>query len=487
MLKLHKQHTKLNNKGMSLIEVVVSITLLALVSGVILSSLVASMRAAAKSRDLHRATTVAQNIMEGIKLKTAEEMAYQFNYPVLADAGGNPVDNFSVYPATRFQYNISNSVGELYEGTDAEGNPVLKKASNAVPLIQYEAYMVNPTLNATLIAATQSAYVEDIKVHSYEFIKDNDKKYMYYMRNIENDGKYFNAKITLSAKNYTSAGSSGITANDDLLISVPTIDSSYDAVEVMGSNYDDMAMHQLTLAEGEDATEDELHRVIEVVIDDAVMPGGSHRTRVDVNYLYSFDKNDGSISGSFKVKESTPFYNEGNEETRPLRSIYLYYYPLYEDGSNSDAIVVKNPDNVDVELYIIKQQDATLSDDQLRIKENNYDVIFNVEETTTNVGGRSHITLHTNWDENLYAVYSPVALPSPNQATFRRNNVTVSDTIFARTDIRNKSASDRMYDVRVEIYSSEKASNEGDFLAIAPSDYFKAENHLFTFESSICQ
>ena len=487
MLKRDKQHTKLNNKGMTLIEVIVSVTLLALVSGFILSSLVSAMGSAAKSRDLHRATTVAQNIMEGIKLKTAEEIAYQFNYPHILNAAGNPIDNFSVYPSTSFQYSTDNSVGELFDSTDGEGNPILEKAGIYRTLAEYNALLADPTANAYMIASTASAYMPDMTVDSYEFLRDTDKKYTYYMRNIENDGRYFNAKITLSAANYTASGSSGITANDDMLISVPTIDSTYDAVEVMGNNYDDKAMNQLQLLEGEAVAKSDLHRTIEIEIDDAIMPGGSHRTRVDVRYLYSFDKDDGTISATFRAQENTPFYNEGNEETKPLRSIYLYYYPLYRDGSNTDTIVVKNPDNIDVEVYIIKQVDGTLSDDQLRNKEDNYKVTFNVIESTDSADGNSHITLHTNLDENLYAIDSPIVLTPPTQSILRRNNTNVSETMFRKTDLRNKKAIDRMYDVRVEIYSSEKAADETAFINTHPKDFFKAEDHLFTFESSICQ
>lgn len=487
MLKRHKQHTKLNNKGMTLIEVIVSVTLLALVSGFILSSLVSAMGSAAKSRDLHRATTVAQNIMEGIKLKTAEEIAYQFNYPHISNAAGTTVDNFSVYPSTSFQFSTDYSVGELFNSTDAEGNPILEKAGTTRSLAEYNALLVDPITNAYLISSTASAYMPDTAVDSYEFLRDTDKKYIYYMRNIENDGRYFNAKITLSAANYTSTGSSGITANDDMLISVPTIDSTYDAVEVMGNNYDDKAIEQLQLLEGEAVDESKLHRTIEIEIDDAVMPGGSHRTRVDVRYLYYFDKSAGGISATFKAQENTPFYNEGNEETKPLRSIYLYYYPLYRDGSNTDTIVVKNPDNIDVEIYVIKQVDGLLSEDQLRVKEDNYKVTFNVIESTDSADGNSHITLHTNLDENLYAIDSPIVLTPPTQSILRRNNVNVSETVFRKTDLRNKKAMDRMYDVVVEIYSSEKSDDLTTFVNTEPKDFFKSENHLFTFESSICQ
>ena len=109
MLKRMKQNRQLNNKGMTLVEVIVTITILALVSGTVLSAFVSVMRMSAKSRDLHRATTVAQNVMEGINLKDAEALAYQFNYPITSNDAGASIDNFTTYPSSMFQY-IRNAV-----------------------------------------------------------------------------------------------------------------------------------------------------------------------------------------------------------------------------------------------------------------------------------------------------------------------------------------------------------------------------------------
>ena len=123
----------------------------------------------------------------------------------------------------------------------------------------------------------------------------------------------------------------------------------------------------------------------------------------------------------------------------------------------------------------------------MRVKEDNYKVTFNVIESTDSADGNSHITLHTNLDENLYAIDSPIVLTPPTQSILRRNNTNVSETVFRKTDLRNKKAMDRMYDVVVEIYSSEKSDDLTTFVNTEPKDFFKSENHLFTFESSICQ
>lgn len=490
MLKRGKQHRKLNNKGMTLIEVIVTITILVLVSAFILSAFVSSMRTSTKSRNLHRATTVAQNIMEGINLKTAEKLAYQFNYPVVLNSTGTvEEDNFFVYPSTMFQYETKYSVGELFEDVDALGNVTLKVAGESRSLSEYEALLVDSITNAYSISATASAYMSDMTSNTYEFLKDTEGKYIYYMRNLESDGAYYNAKITIDGSAYRASGASSINANSEEIISVPTIDSTYDAVEVMGKYYDSTSMSDLEVQEGETVEPEELHRIIEITVDDALVAGtlgGTHRTTVDVKYIYYFDKEDGTVSEEHWFREST-WDNAGNEDNKKLRNVYLYYYPLYKVGGSTDTIVVNNPDNLDIELYLIKQESPFLGQTELKTKEQNYKVTFNVKETTLNSVGNSHVTLHTNLNESLYAIYSTTPMGELNQVDFRRNGITVTKDMFQMTDIKNKQEKDRMYDVTVEIYKSEKADSFSDFSSADISTWFTEDNHLITMTSSISQ
>ena len=491
MLKHNKQNKKMNNKGMSLVEIIVTVTVLALVSGFILSAFVSAMRTSAKSRDVHRATTVAQNIMEGINLKTAEEMAYQFNYPVIKNSSGADVDNFNIYPSSMFQYGTNYSVGELMEWTDPiTGDVSTEVAGTYRSLSEYKALT-----NDYEIATTASAYMSDITSDTYDFLQDTDGKYIYYMRNIKNDGRYYNAKITLDATAYKNSGSTGLTVNDDEIISVPTIDSAYDAVEVMKDTLDQDGLSLMEMSfPSETVSESNLYRVIEVTIDNDLMVGttGQYRTSVKVDYYYYIKKADNTVTLPISViGTNTIFDNDGNETEKQLRNIYLYYYPMYSSSFSNckDYITIKNNDNMDVEVYVIKQEPASgvLTQTEITAKEQLYGVTFNVEETTNNVDGKSHITLHTNWNSNLGSIYTGMEL-SPNQAIFRRNGIPTAKEMYRMTDIKNKKAYDRIYDVTVDIYTSEESEDFNTFYTgTALSEWFKEENHLITVTSSISQ
>lgn len=488
MLKRNKQNIKMNNKGMTLIEIIITITVLTMVAGFILSAFVSAMRTSARSRDIHRATTVAQNIMEGLNLKTAEELAYQFNYPVTSD-GTYDVDNFMVYPSVMFEHGTASSVGELYEWTDpVSGDICTDITGTKISLNDYNALTDDADK-----AATPSAYMADITSNSYEFIKDPSGKYVYYMRNIMNDGRYYNAKITVDAANYKSSGASGLTTNSDELVTVPNIDSNYDAVEVMKTTLDEEAKAFLQMQNpSETVTDNNLYRIIQLTIDNALAPGSTtnYRTTIKVDYYYYIRKSNGALTTPIQIIGTNTVYdNTGSELEKQLRNIYLYYYPLYGSTTLSckDYITVKNNDNMDVELYVIKQETQALDGRymELETKENSYGVTFNVVETTYNAASKSHVALRTNWGSNIASIYTHSAY-TPNQTKYQRNGIATTKDMFSTTDIKNKQAQDRIFDVRVDIYKSE-SMNSTEFTAATLADWFDEDNFLMTVTSSISQ
>lgn len=483
MLKQKKQHKKLNNKGITLVELIISITILMLVSGTLLSAFVVSMRMSKKSRDLHRATTVAQNVMEGIKLKSAEELAYQFNYPVVKDSAGNDVSNFTVYLPNMFQFsgNMKSSVGELYTTTNGAGDPVFGK-TNSITYAEYEALKVDEAANAVAIAQASSAYVSNLSTDYYDFLKDKDGIYYYYLRNLESDGVYYNIRVKIDASAYRNTGSSSINSNSEKIISVPTIDSTYDAVEVMG-NYDEQALTEFQLNCGA-VNENKIHRTITVKVENAQTLLAVDQTIVKVYYHYEYEHNGTLYEADF---DTIAFDNTDNETIQQLRNVYLYYYPSYDRASSAyrDDIVIENYGNKDMEVYIIKQEDTSLSQGVLTSKEINYKVDFNVKETTTNAAGKSHVVLRTNWNQNLADIYTGTSTTT-NQVYWAYNSAFSTKDQYQTEDIKNKQEKDRMFDITIDVYES-KSMSEADFQNADISTWFDEDNHLITVTSTSSQ
>lgn len=74
-----KRNIKRNNKGTSLVELLVSIVILSMVIVPLLTSFVVSAKMNAKAKEVHNATMLAQNVMEGLKIETIESLELQYD------------------------------------------------------------------------------------------------------------------------------------------------------------------------------------------------------------------------------------------------------------------------------------------------------------------------------------------------------------------------------------------------------------------------
>lgn len=115
----------MNDAGFSLVELLIAVTILAIIVIPLLHMFVTSTRINVKSRQTLRATTVAQDIMEGLKAYTLEDVQKQFSLP-----DGTPSSTF-FYPSEGFY--IVNSkmiqggvreITELEKNRDAKGNVI---------------------------------------------------------------------------------------------------------------------------------------------------------------------------------------------------------------------------------------------------------------------------------------------------------------------------------------------------------------------------
>lgn len=121
--QLNTGRQKGSNAGFSLIELLIAVTILAIIVIPLLHMFVTSSRINVKSRQMLRATTVAQDIMEGLKAYNLEEVRAQFAPP----EGASPDTYY--YPSNGFYVLNTNliqgGVREITElGPDATGEEI---------------------------------------------------------------------------------------------------------------------------------------------------------------------------------------------------------------------------------------------------------------------------------------------------------------------------------------------------------------------------
>ena len=142
---------KKDNKGMTLVELMIAITMLALVSTPFLNSFIVSVRNNNKSRNVLRATTVAQNLMEGLEAFSLEDICRQI------------------------------------EGEPSQTMLYLPKG--------YEAHVEFPN-----VAGEKSDW------STGKFVGTQSNKYCFGIKGLEEDGLFYDARILLDASGYRYTG-----------------------------------------------------------------------------------------------------------------------------------------------------------------------------------------------------------------------------------------------------------------------------------------
>ena len=134
---------KLNNKGFSLVEILIAIIILGIATGPILSCFVTAVRVNAKAKDQQRWNAAAQSIMEGFKGYSFEELTDQFssskdnstdisgikiyNNKDVNDANGNSFSSLSAaYCTVSTETNSYTSKGTAKSDTVKKGEFYLK-------------------------------------------------------------------------------------------------------------------------------------------------------------------------------------------------------------------------------------------------------------------------------------------------------------------------------------------------------------------------
>lgn len=174
-----KCNIRKDNKGMTLVEVMAAITILAVVTIPFLNSFLASARSNQKAGTLLRATTVAQNLMESVEAFSLEEICTQMNQEVTASKLYLP-DGYEAH------YELENVTGE------------------------------------------KSGKIVDGK---YEFVETNSNTYCFAIQGIQEGEQKYDARIVIDASGYRkNHENSQWTYNDNYSLDVNVMNENTDVI-----------------------------------------------------------------------------------------------------------------------------------------------------------------------------------------------------------------------------------------------------------------
>ena len=172
---------KNDDRGVTLVEIIVSIAILAIIVLPFLNAFVTATKTNVKAKNEMNATHLATNIMEGIEKNSMKTLAYQFNYP---SEGFDVADGFNISDGS--------SACELLKKSG--------KFDNVKRLEDISAEIVNKDDVITSCIHKTDASAKIIDTSLWDFRESDAHKYYFYMSGVQSGTKKYNALVTVDAK-----------------------------------------------------------------------------------------------------------------------------------------------------------------------------------------------------------------------------------------------------------------------------------------------
>ena len=377
------------NKGFTLLEVLVAVVILALIAVPLLRSFVSAYHVNARSRETMRATTLAQNEME---IFEREKLDVLLKYAKAKDGTGGSgdadtggaVDSAEKERLERYGDYEYSKESHSTTADDGKTQEHFKYTFSKTGVINDESGRDDFDVYVTLDPAAA------------EGDPSSDPAALYHAANTEqllfmNTLSGADSASYVQRVNQMAADGSVVRAGEDEEVYEMYVNRQ--DPESYGSRFNGMQFASL------------LNRTITLTIEQ-MDKGGQKITVAKVNYAYEladpsvgYESTDDIAALTKKdwfdsIPEQSRQYTSGDkvifnnaqnldEDGKPveLKNVYLFYAPMaYDWGSSSgdpfvrnDRIVVKNEDNLPVNIYLIRQNLCTASGNKVGIYSNRDD------------------------------------------------------------------------------------------------------------------
>lgn len=394
---------KLNNRGMSLVEVIIAITILGIVAVPVLHSLTTAMVYNQKARIRQEMTLTAESIMETFKGYDLDELKTRFT------SGGAGIEGVKLATPTDtevYDPNPDTGTGFHYK-YDAPNPSDPTVVGGAYTFNINEMKAENGQFYDVTITATPNSVEKVMEPKNAETTRDaifqgNRKWDKNAVKEVKSD--FANYKTGLEGAFEANAV---VKINDTVTAVQGNMDKLFNesAASVYVGNY--LHLHDRTLTFGITIDGDDYKVTPKMMYryylkDYPYYVKGEEESRSD-EYPGTEDSGGSSgnveesigtsktldrfpVDGSFLEYEvdltasdptGGPSYSDGyiykNKKEAGLNRLVIYYYPQYNLEAGNDKIVVDNQAGIkDFQCYVLKQRAADINDSQTKIKENSY-------------------------------------------------------------------------------------------------------------------
>ena len=373
--------------GFTLVEVLVAVVILAIVVVPLLNSFYTAARANAKAKRLMDATTAAQNVFEELK--------------------GEKLEDF-----------INDHTAKKTEVLKPDGNPQLD--ANGKKIYSYT--------------------LPDIPSSTYPLTVDQ---------------RTFLARVTLDPVDYTTketAAQKQSDYNTQLFAQLSKLSASTNAfyIEDAVPDRDMLAAKNLTtsvISTDIDAVKDAMTKTVTVDID---YTASSNWCRVYITTVYT-----DAGGGTYTLDNHVEIYNNNAALSNKLSNVFLCFLPMYSPGSSKitpkEKIVINNPENYPVGIYIVKQASRDATADP--VAKSGYSMALEVNE-----GNRTWDKVVTRITTNLAYVENDALASELTSVTLNGPTglpSTTKEALDIASDLSRPEASVRIYKVKVEIFGGD--------------------------------
>lgn len=294
---------KLNNKGVTLVEIIVAMAILAVVVVPFVHSFVTAARTNSKARDTLYATTIAEDIMELFEDVNVEKESANIKTIIdektaigVVDAGAVNLDANGVYTIEMGAAALGKYVGESFVGDNYSAKIVLDPCNDTVDEHGNTVSGIYNDYNTANVAQVDAVDARHDGVYAMKKKDDED-----IINTISKKTSYSEAEL-----------SAGLTKR----ITIEILDNGKQA-----------------------GTELQFVKVI-------------------VSREYQYGVYSEPIMQEF-VYDNTV---QTGQKAYEFENLYILYTPLYSNSINRDSIVVNNPANIPFTLYILHEKTADDND-----------------------------------------------------------------------------------------------------------------------------
>lgn len=436
---MKKINFKKNNKGFTLVELLIAVVILAAVTIPFVANFALTSKVNQKARNNLRTTGTIQNMMEEMSSVTSKDIILQFENTLINNSlellpAGATVGNF----------------GELDSTTGT--TVVFDKVTNK--------------------DITMSQYGVFVSGNSVDIKQSPNNKYCFFAQDVTVGKDKYDMRFTLDGSSYVepTPGAPGSYYNSDSLAYVAGVNPVYDCAYVdpegdLRKQCDEFLMRSSKSTTTAGKIKEKLQRELKVVIEDLNTDPNIENIGVSIGRVYTCRDNIelGIANGNNVITiPNAPIYQSAVSKKDP-RNIYIYFKGNSSSLSSAvalDIIDIENKTQKEVTVYIIREkiddpnEDPDFKNNTTMTTELNYAMRVYLKDSGADVSSL-YTKICTNAGNDLSKDVTVVQNPDGTKRAYFTVNGGQLDPIKYHKVVKgldNSTKRDRIFKLKVEVY-----------------------------------